>query len=198
MKTKKYEFKASRSKSNYQQSLVNKCDSPKNSNKSKNITLPIAELDKEPTIFSMYGGVSPQIKKNVLIVDDNPFNILVLIGYLEKMKQFNISISKGGNGEECLNLFKQNNSKLDPNNIDIIFLDCLMPIMDGYTTANEIKKLVKEQNYIDCFIIAITGQIGLEEIKCKDHGMDDFLSKPVMEIEFQELFMFYMNNSFGE
>lgn len=198
MKTKKYDFKVSRSKSNYHQSLGSKSNSPKNSNKSKNITLPIAELDKEPTIFSMYGGVS-QIKKNVLIVDDNPFNILVIIGYLEKMKQFNISIAKGGNGEECLNLFKQNNSKLDPNNIDIIFLDCLMPIMDGYTTANEIKKLVKEQNYIDCFIIAITGQVGLEEeIKCKDHGMDDFLSKPVMEIEFQELFMFYMNNSFGE
>ena len=131
---------------------------------------------------------------NVLIVDDNTFNLLVLFEFLKKIPSFNVNIEKASNGAECLKMFKSNNIVHGENNYNIIFMDCYMPIMDGYQTATEIKRLIKEENYVEVIIIAVTGLSGLdEENKCTQSGMDDFLMKPVSEKELTEVFMFYMN-----
>lgn len=131
-------------------------------------------------------------KINVLIVDDNAFNLMVLREFLKKISGFNIHIEQASNGVECLKLF-QNNKKKNSNNFNIIFMDCVMPIMDGYETSIEIKRLVEEENFVDLFIIAVTGMSGMEEenkcIKCR---MDDFITKPVSEKELIEMFLFYM------
>lgn len=133
-------------------------------------------------------------KRNIIIADDNLFNVIVLQEYLRKIYEFELNILKVSDGSECLKLFQSLNKCKNNQNIDIIFMDCLMPLIDGYTATKEIKRLVSEENYIDCFVIAITGQSGVEEeIKCKNHGMDDFLAKPVTEKEFKEMFLFYMN-----
>ena len=127
-------------------------------------------------------------------MDDNAFNLLVLFEFLKKIPSFNVNIEKASNGAECLKMFKSNNIVHGENNYNIIFMDCYMPIMDGYQTATEIKRLIKEQNYIEVIIIAVTGLSGLdEENKCTQSGMDDFLMKPVSEKELTEVFMFYMN-----
>lgn len=131
---------------------------------------------------------------NVLIVDDNTFNLLVLFEFLKKIPNFNVNIEKASNGAECLKMFKSNNIVHGENNYNIIFMDCYMPIMDGYQTATEIKRLIKEENYVEVIIIAVTGLSGLdEENKCTQSGMDDFLMKPVLEKELTEVFMFYMS-----
>lgn len=133
-------------------------------------------------------------KRNIVIADDNLFNVIVLQEYLMKIYEFELNIIKVCDGSECLKLFESLNKSKNNQNIDIIFMDCIMPLMDGYTATKEIKRLVSEENYTDCFVIAITGQSGLEEeIKCKNHGMDDFITKPVTEKEFREMFLFYMN-----
>lgn len=133
---------------------------------------------------------------NVLIVDDNPFNLSVLSGYLQNIKEFDINVLKSYDGKECLEYFKFHNSHENSNNLDIIFLDCEMPLMDGYTAAHQIKTLVNENNYVDCFIIATTGHSGFEEEKkCYNHGMNDFLTKPITEKDFEEMFMLYMKKN---
>jgi len=130
---------------------------------------------------------------NVLIVDDNAFNLLVLYEFLKRIPMFEIHIDKASNGAECLEMFKKANKLKTMNNYEIIFMDCFMPIKDGYETSTEIKRLINEEKYSEVIIIAVTGLSGLdEENKCKQSGMDDFMMKPVSEKELTELFMFYM------
>ena len=96
----------------------------------------------------------------ILIVDDNATNIFILKRILQKMG-YNVITST--NGLECIEEFKNNN-------IDIILLDLMMPIMNGYDTVVEIRKIEKER----VPIIVLTGYIDID----KGCDYDDILMKP--------------------
>ena len=104
--------------------------------------------------------------KNVLIVDDNKLNIKLAEKLLLK---YNFNIDTASNGNDCLR-------KLEENNYDIIFLDHMMPEMDGIKTLElMIKKELKKAP-----VIALTANNydGLEDVYIKK-GFDDYLSKPI-------------------
>ena len=62
---------------------------------------------------------------------------------------------------------------------DIIFMDIQMPEMNGYEATRKIRSL---QTNVRVPIIAITaGNVKGEKEKCMDAGMDDFISKPIIE-----------------
>ncbi|MFO7602371.1 MAG: SpoIIE family protein phosphatase, partial [Gammaproteobacteria bacterium] len=64
--------------------------------------------------------------------------------------------------------------------VDIVLMDVMMPVMDGYAAANEIKKLTRERFVPIIFLTAITDEEAL--VACIRNGGDDFLTKPYNRI----------------
>ena len=64
---------------------------------------------------------------------------------------------------------------------DLIFMDCHMPIMDGYTATRELRLLESQQNLVRQTVIALTANaLEGERDKCLAVGMDDYLTKPIL------------------
>lgn len=111
--------------------------------------------------------------KNILIVEDDKINQMIITKILEK---YGATSETADNGKIAL-------EKLNSKRFHIILLDIQMPIMDGYTTAEQIRKSKKE-NHSTIPIIAITANIlSGEKEKCMEAGMNDYLSKPFIELD---------------
>lgn len=106
---------------------------------------------------------------NVLVVDDNSMNRKVFKGLL---KQTQVQIDEAENGSECLDLVTKKH-------YHIIFMDHMMPGMDGIETFHAMKTLAGNQ-CVDTPVIILTANavIGAKE-KYMQEGFDAFLSKPV-------------------
>ncbi|WP_160932528.1 ATP-binding protein [Vibrio tetraodonis] len=107
-------------------------------------------------------------KAQVLVVEDNSVNQVVITRLLERL---NLSCDVAENGQIALDLFKLHDYQ-------IIFMDCHMPVMDGLTATQHIRKMSNWGRQVP--IIAVTANV-LEEDKqlCFDAGMSGFISKPV-------------------
>ena len=118
---------------------------------------------------------------NILIVDDKQENRAVLRNMLLPL---GFEISEAENGQRCLELARD----MKP---DSILLDLRMPIMDGFETTRQLRKLLATQ---DIVIIAISASVS-EEIRTKslNAGCDDFLSKPLREERLLECLQTHLN-----
>ncbi|MDD5793235.1 MAG: ATP-binding protein [Clostridiales bacterium] len=114
------------------------------------------------------------VLKNVrsLVVDDNALNLKVAKGMLEK---YNVQVDSVLNGNEAIK-----NLENEENEYDIIFMDHMMPIMDGIETTKIIRN--SKGKYKDIPIIALTANaiVGTKEVFVKA-GMNDFISKPIQK-----------------
>ncbi len=111
--------------------------------------------------------VAPQAQ--ILIVDDNEMNLKVAGGLLQPL-QMNIDTASSG---------KQAIEMVQEKRYHIVFMDHMMPVMDGVETTQNIRKLADE--YIQNMpIIALTANavMGAREI-FKEAGMNDFVAKPI-------------------
>lgn len=107
-------------------------------------------------------------RKKFLIVDDISTNRILLKIMCEKL---GYDSDLAANGREALDLIRENS-------YDLIFLDCQMPIMDGYEISQEIRKIDSINK--DRPIIAITAYVFSEnKEKCLAAGMNDFIAKPL-------------------
>jgi len=103
----------------------------------------------------------------VLVVEDEPMNMMLISEVLRKM---GIEVIKAGNGEEALEVLTQQTPSL-------IFMDINMPIMDGFITTQMIRRLPDERK--DIPVIALTADAMKEDReKCLEVGMNDYISKP--------------------
>ncbi|MGZ5050429.1 MAG: response regulator [Methylobacter sp.] len=108
--------------------------------------------------------------KRVLVVEDNKINQKVILSQLAK---FQLETDLANNGQEALD-------HLERQAYDLVFMDCQMPIMDGYEAA----RILREREIAAAFgshtpITALTAHASLgEREKCLSAGMDDYLSKP--------------------
>ena len=105
--------------------------------------------------------------KKVLVVDDNKINITITCNFLKPYK-FNIDFCESG--KECLE--KSNN------NYDLIFMDIMMPEMDGVETLHKLK----ENPNFNTIVIALTADAveGAEQ-KYLNEGFDDYIAKPLIK-----------------
>jgi len=105
---------------------------------------------------------------NVLLVDDNEFNLKVAHGLL---KLHSIDAKKALSGREAIDLIKMND-------FDIVFMDHMMPDMDGIEAVAEIRKL--GEKYKSLPIIALTANAvqGAKEMFLLNE-FNDFISKPI-------------------
>ncbi|NQZ08032.1 MAG: fused response regulator/phosphatase [Algicola sp.] len=102
----------------------------------------------------------------VLVVDDQELN-RVLLQFLLQDEGYEVVIAT--NGEEALERF-------DDNEIDLVLLDVVMPVMDGFATAPLLKEKAGELYLPIIFITALDDQASLK--RCLEVGGDDFLNKP--------------------
>lgn len=108
------------------------------------------------------------IDKNVLLVEDEASNIYALSSYLES-RQMNVSVAR--NGQEAMDMLHSGNQP------DLILLDMMMPVMDGYETLANLKL----ENLLEKIpVIAVTARaMKGDKEKCLDAGAWDYISKPV-------------------
>ncbi|CAD8075812.1 unnamed protein product [Paramecium sonneborni] len=120
---------------------------------------------------------------DIIITDDEPFNLQTLGWKLDRMKY---TYLKANNGQECIEILQnwQNNKDYCCNWINVIIIDINMPYLNGYQTSKlvrqmEIEKQVKRSKIIGCsgFTDNESKKIGLES------GMDLFISKPIDDKE---------------
>ncbi len=111
-----------------------------------------------------------QKKSKLLVVDDIPSNIKVLVSYLEKDYQLITAES----GKEALELVEKENP-------DLILLDVMMPELDGFETCRIIKSK-DEHFYIPVILVTALDDIE-DKITGIESGADDFITKPVNKHE---------------
>ncbi|GAM17181.1 hypothetical protein SAMD00019534_003560 [Acytostelium subglobosum LB1] len=128
----------------------------------------------------------------VLVVDDNTVNQQVAHRMLQSIGCVVDMVSSGLEALECL----------DATPYDMVFLDIMMPDMDGFQVAKEIREREIMHKTKRIPIIAMTANAFKEDqLKCLNSGMDDYLSKPIKFNEFRSLMskwkqnIFHMNNS---
>ncbi|MCH5255044.1 MAG: response regulator [Lachnospiraceae bacterium] len=119
---------------------------------------------------------------NILVVDDNATNLIVFTSLLKVTK---MNIVTAESGKKCLELVKE-----QP--FDIIFMDHMMPEMDGVETFHEIKKLEGSPN-ANTPIIALTANsiTGVKEYFLEE-GFADFLSKPIDSGKLERMIVAYL------
>lgn len=107
-------------------------------------------------------------RAKVLVVEDTVVNQRVAKMMLEKL---GVEVMIASNGQIGVDMYQEHD-------FDIIFMDCQMPVLDGFEATKAIRNL--EQNTSHIPIIALTANVVKEEKdKCYEAGMDDFVSKPV-------------------
>ncbi len=118
----------------------------------------------------------------VLVVDDNKVNVKVLSAYL---KRFDIAAQACYSGQEAINIISENA-------YDMIFMDHMMPEMDGVEATRLIRKL--DAPWIPQLkIVACTANVvkGIEEL-FYESGMDDIVPKPIQMDLLSEVLSKYM------
>lgn len=104
----------------------------------------------------------------ILIVDDNAVNLTVAEGLLEPLK---MEVDTATSGKEAID-------KISQHHYDLVFMDHMMPELDGVETTRIIRRF--HQEYNDVPIIALTANAveGTKEMFCQE-GMNDFVAKPI-------------------
>ena len=107
------------------------------------------------------------MKHQVLIVEDNEINRETLKAVLSD----EYSILEAENGQEALDVLNVNKGS-----VALILLDVMMPVMDGYTFLD----IVKKDSVLSLIPVIVTTQSNGEadEIAALEHGANDFVSKP--------------------
>ena len=108
------------------------------------------------------------IDADILLVEDNMVNQKVATAMLKKLGCRVTVVPNGARALEQIALRR----------FDLIFMDCQMPVMDGFEATKAIRQMVGEIR--DIPIVAMTAHALKEDRqRCLDVGMDDYLSKPV-------------------
>ncbi|TYL48921.1 response regulator [Marinomonas sp. IMCC 4694] len=114
----------------------------------------------------------PSFTAKVLLVEDNLTNQIVTRGLLNL---FGIDAVLAENGQEGVEHARSQH-------FDLIFMDCQMPVMNGYDATKAIRQFVDSRTASDVTIIALSASAIQEEIdECFAVGMNDYLAKPISQ-----------------
>lgn len=113
--------------------------------------------------------VSGSEGRRILLVEDNAVNQMVARGMLTKLGYIVTSVA---NGKEALGV-------LEEKQFDLILMDCLMPVLDGYETTRLWRDKEKDTGSHVPIVAMTASVVEGEQQRCLSTGMDDYLSKPV-------------------
>lgn len=106
-------------------------------------------------------------KETILVVDDTPSNLSVLFAFLERA---DYEVLVVGNGQAALESVKRRPP-------DLILLDIMMPVMDGYETCDRLKADPATKDIPVIFMTALNDVV--DEVKGFTQGAVDYITKPV-------------------
>lgn len=146
----------------------------------------LISMDQKAAMLSNGTHIDPATFRNarILVVEDNQMNQL-LIKYTFKGWHLNYELAE--NGKEAIEWLKRESFSL-------VLLDIQMPVMDGYLAAQTIRNELKS----NVPIIAMTAHaMPGEREKCLSYGMNDYISKPIIERELFRLLEKYLSKENG-
>lgn len=112
--------------------------------------------------------------KRVLLVEDDSRNVYAIIQALE---QRGLHVTVAGNGKECMDIVDEDS------NFDLVLMDIMMPIMDGFEATRALRRHPLMKNTP---IIALTAKAMRSDMEsCLEAGASDYISKP---IQMEQLF----------
>ena len=142
------------------------------------ISLFIRQLEEKPSEELTLTPSAPVFKdlkekffedKKILIVDDDVRNVFALSSILE---EYEMDVLFAENGKEALDVLKEHE------NIDLVLMDIMMPVMDGFEAIIRIRAM---EQYANLPIIALTAKAMKEDReKCLEVGASDYISKPII------------------
>jgi PAS domain S-box-containing protein len=111
----------------------------------------------------------------ILSVDDNPINNMVVEGLLARV---NLKVDIANDGFEAIKMLERSIYEDLP--YTLVFMDCLMPEKDGFSTTQDIRQGFAGDLYRNIPIVAMTANaMKGDREKCIAQGMNDYLSKPI-------------------
>ena len=124
--------------------------------------------EKKQTIRHLYESDEQLRGKKILIVEDD---MRTMFAMAKLLASHGINPLKAANGEQALAVMEEHPD------VDLVLLDMMMPIMDGYETA---RCLRRQERFANLPIIALTAKAMKEDRqKCIEAGATDYLAKPV-------------------
>lgn len=107
----------------------------------------------------------------VLVVEDNTLNMEIIVSLLE---EHGVLVTQAVNGQEAVDIYASN----PPYSFDLILMDLMMPVLDGYGATEAIRAMDKP--YCDVPIWAMTANAFSDDVRtCLKRGMNGHMSKPV-------------------
>ena len=134
-------------------------------------------------------SVSGKHNHKILLVEDNVVNQQVIVTTLQK---YGCMVDVANNGQEAVDMFKASK-------YDLIFMDCQMPVIDGFEATEIIRNYEKsnQNEKTHTPIVALTANaLETDRKACIEAGMDDFVIKPIRLRMLPEIFKrFSLNNN---
>ena len=130
--------------------------------------LPVEFVDQVISNASPSMPGPADFNKTVLLVEDSMVNTLVLEGQLQRM---GLTVLIAENGRQALDMVQHHR-------VDLVLMDCQMPVMDGFEATQAIRGLEPPLSRVP--IVALTANATAEDQQhCMTAGMNGFLRKPV-------------------
>lgn len=140
----------------------------------------IIKLDVRKQRFD-YDKIIPVLNANVLIVDDNMTNLYVCE---ELMNPYKMNVDLANNGYEAI-------EKAAQKQYDLIFMDQMMPEMDGVETTKRIRELNDYYRKSNIIALSANALVGTRE-QLMQQGFDDYLEKPLKMKELNRIIKTYL------
>ncbi|MEY4575963.1 MAG: hypothetical protein RL701_666 [Pseudomonadota bacterium] len=113
----------------------------------------------------------------VLVVEDNEENRALAVRFLQ---YFGCEVDAADNGSQAL-------EHLDARAYDLVFMDCHMPVLNGYETTRAIRRQEQQRHAQHLPIVALSASVLPEERQqCFEVGMDDYVAKPFSRNDLQK------------
>ena len=109
---------------------------------------------------------------HVLLTEDNELNMEIAEFVLQNEGAV---VTKAWNGQKAVDIFKKNR----PGEFDVILMDIMMPVMNGYEAAKMIRSLDREDAKVIPIIAMTANAFTEDKMRAKEAGMDEHIAKPV-------------------
>jgi len=134
----------------------------------------VAPIDSSMGVLDSYSDLSGI----VLVVEDNEVNRMIA---REVLQSLGFDVLEASDGQEAI-------STLERRHIDVVLMDCQMPVMDGYAATREIRRREAQAGTRRVPILALTADAFDEDaVRARESGMDGHLAKPYRREQLRDM-----------